>query len=260
MIIYCDGDSWTAGDILDPKLKNNLKYVNDSRNDEYRLPRVWPGMLDYKSINKSEAGSSNDAIVRRVYRNVLSLLKKHDPKDLFVIVGWSSPERKDFYYRGKSHNSWDTLYPAQVEQDFSYDKDLKEFYRIYLEKFWNEEEYLERYIQQNLSLHHFLVNKNIKHLFFDTFYEAKSTVIDRMWKSIDLEKKIEEWYRHDEYFIHYKDEFTKLREEVFVEFSMKDFLLNTYRGRDTMFDGQHPNEKGHRHWAVVINKLIKDRL
>ena len=101
MIIYCDGDSWTAGDIVDPELfGDDLTKVNDPRNTPYRLSKVWPGMLAYETINESEAGSSNDAIVRRVYRNVLNLLKENKPEDLFVIIGWSSPERKDFYYDG----------------------------------------------------------------------------------------------------------------------------------------------------------------
>ena len=41
-------------------------------------------------------GSSNDGIVRRVLPNVLRLLTQYKPNELFVIIGWSSPERKDF--------------------------------------------------------------------------------------------------------------------------------------------------------------------
>ena len=45
-LLYCDGDSWTAGDIVDPKLfGDNVAEVHHPDNDQYRLPRVWPHKL-----------------------------------------------------------------------------------------------------------------------------------------------------------------------------------------------------------------------
>ena len=37
-LILCDGDSWTAGDMINPELKTS--WVNDPVNDSYRLPKV----------------------------------------------------------------------------------------------------------------------------------------------------------------------------------------------------------------------------
>ena len=103
-LILCDGDSWTAGDIINPELKlinENHANVNDPLNDSYRLPKVWPHklgkLLNIDTLNIAHAGSSNDAIVRRTMRKVKELLLDYEAKDLFVIIGWSSPERKDFY-------------------------------------------------------------------------------------------------------------------------------------------------------------------
>ena len=108
-MILCEGDSWTSGDMINPKL--NTTNINHIDNDEYRLPKVWPhklgSLLGIDILNTSVAGSSNDGIVRRLVSNVLDLLKKYDGSEIFVIVGWSSPERKDFYTNG----SWETLYP-----------------------------------------------------------------------------------------------------------------------------------------------------
>ena len=68
-LILCEGDSWTSGDMINPKL--NTSYVNDPENDSYRLPKVWPyklgKLLNTKVLNNAGAGSSNDAIVRRTY-------------------------------------------------------------------------------------------------------------------------------------------------------------------------------------------------
>ena len=93
-VLYCDGDSWTAGDIVDPKLfGDNLAEVHHPDNAQYRLPRVWPDklgkLLGIKTLNRAIAGSSNDGIVRRVLPNILRLLTQYKPEELFVIIGWS---------------------------------------------------------------------------------------------------------------------------------------------------------------------------
>ena len=103
-IIYCDGDSWTAGDILNPELeKQGEFFINHEDNDSYRLPRVWPHKLgklcDIEIKNNSVAGSSNDGIVRRVLDSIPKLLRQYKPEELCVIIGWTSPERKDFFYK-----------------------------------------------------------------------------------------------------------------------------------------------------------------
>ena len=244
-LILCEGDSWTAGDIIDPEIfGDRLDKVNDPRNRPYRLPKVWPhklgNLLGVETDNNSVSGSSNDGIVRRLLKKIPDLLKTYESKDLFVIVGWSSPERKDFYYKGK-WDAWETMYPAQLTQDFSYDKDLQEFYRIYLEKFWNEEEYVERYIQHNLLIHHFLNSYGINHIFFDAFYETKDMGIYDKLSNDNLEpiKNIKE-----NYFI----------SKTFRETLMKgEYLDEELFGKD-----YHPTENGHETWARYLYDKINN--
>ena len=125
-------------------------------------------------VQNNTTGSSNDGIVRRVTNSVLSNLEEYESDELFYIIGWTSPERKDFYYKG-DWEEWETLYPAQLEQNLP--KHLLEFYKTYIAYFWNEEEFLNRYVHQNLYLHNFLSNYDIDHIFFDSFYEGKNTKI-----------------------------------------------------------------------------------
>ena len=78
-ILLCDGDSWTAGDIVDPDIfGDQLEHVNHPDNRPYRLPKVWPHklakLLEVEVENTSVAASSNDAIVRRIVENVLDIL------------------------------------------------------------------------------------------------------------------------------------------------------------------------------------------
>ena len=154
--------------MINPKL--NTSYVNDPENDSYRLPKVWPyklgKLLNTKVLNNAGAGSSNDASIRRTNNKVLELLESNKEMDLFVIVGWSSPERKFLLQR-----KWLTLYPAQLDKRD--DKVLNDFTNIYVEHFWDEREYISRFINQNLYLHYFLKYHNVKHYFFESFWEQK---------------------------------------------------------------------------------------
>tara|TARA_R110000765_G_scaffold368754_1_gene458943 strand:- start:4926 stop:5801 length:876 start_codon:yes stop_codon:yes gene_type:complete len=288
-LIICDGDSWTSGDIIDPELLRDGKdfsHVNHTDNDQYRLPRVWPHklgkLLDIEIHNRSVAGSSNDAIVRRVVPNVLRLLKKYKSEEIFVIVGWSSPERKDFFFTGEWDGdfleSWETLYPAQIEQNLP-NKDIEKFYKLYLRYFWNSQEYMNRFINQNLYLHYFLERNNIKHLFFNAFYECSSNdtntyekfvteAVSGMREKSDLINDIKSLFPKvgndsldDGYFkstnLYVVEEFIDMKNKVMKDVSFRNFLMN----RDLFkIPAQHPNEQEHQLWANELYKDLKDKI
>jgi len=133
-VLLAEGDSWTAGDIIDPRIEEDLAgNVNAKINDNYRLPRVWPHKLANKlgliPANTAIAGSSNDGIVRRVIDNTLNLLKKYNPKEIKVVIGLTSPERKDFYHKKDNDYGWDVLYPLD-SSDLTEERKL--FKKVYL--------------------------------------------------------------------------------------------------------------------------------
>ena len=71
---------------------------------------------------------SNDGIFRRTLNQVIKLLEEYKPEDILVVIGWSSPERKDFFYNdGVVHKRWETLYPAELYQKHI-SKELQKFY------------------------------------------------------------------------------------------------------------------------------------
>jgi len=275
-LILCDGDSWTAGDIINPELKlinENHANVNDPLNDSYRLPKVWPHklgkLLNIDTLNIAHAGSSNDAIVRRTMRKVKELLLDYEAKDLFVIIGWSSPERKDFYYTGE-WDAWETIHPVSNYQPIP-DKDIDTFYEIYRDKFWNEQEYVERYIQQNLLLHYFLKEHNVKHLFFDAFYETRGH--RSMFNSLNIDDVIissgyetESHYALMKYFLKVKKEFSLndsfrnllLDKNKVFEYNGKQ--LNSFKEELFNTKDHHPSEKGHEIWAKNLFKELKDKI
>jgi hypothetical protein len=262
-IILCDGDSWTSGDIVDPELfGDDVSKVNDPKNIPYRLPRVWPHkmgkLLDIEVINSSLSGSSNDGIVRRIMEEVLKLLNDYRGDEIYVIVGWTSPERRDFYYRGYWGTDyiehWETLYPSQPDMNWP-SKELTTFFKTYVKWFAHQEEYISRYVDQNLYLHYFLESHNIEHLFFDAFYEKAVGGIE---SSNDLIQELEEAYVDTNFIKH----FLKIRKDFFKDKSFKRILVD---GGGKFKDGlwgqdYHPTELGHKLWADELYKDLKDKI
>lgn len=245
-IILCEGDSWTSGDIINPEL--DVTWVNHPTNDEYRLPKVWPHklgeMLGIEVLNTSSAGCSNDSIVRRVVENTFDLLEKYKGEEIFVIVGWSSPERKDFYYDYDGKKYWETFHPFAItdpQQLSQKPEDQQEFYKSYIKYYWNEGEYFSRYMHNNLYLHYFLKSNNIDHLFFDAFYQTLELGINH-----ELEMRKDG--------IKTENKFIEITKDFYKDISFKNFILE-----DKHFskDNSHPNEMGHQLWAEELYKDLQ---
>ena len=173
-------------------------------------------------------------------------------------------------------NSCVTLYPAQLTQSLP-NKDLEKFYKIYLKYFWNEKEFMNRYINQNLYLHYFLKSKNIDHLFFNAFYESSALDFDDdvykkfvevgvsgMRENTDIIDDIKKFNGSESYGEYFNSanpyivkEFLKVTDKVFKEVSFRNFLME--KG---LFSSpqQHPNDMEHQLWAKELYKDLKDKI
>jgi len=288
-LIYTDGDSWTAGDILDPLLEEQGGYhINHPENNPYRLPKVWPGKLasltGTEVLNEAVAGSSNDGIIRRVYNNIPVLLEKYRPEDLFVIIGWTSPERKDFVFKDPMSGEdskpwWDTLYPAQDIATID-NKNRRKFQKLYVDCYCHEEEYYSRFILQNVALHSFLEMYKIPHLFFNAFYEdlekspdihpilGAPALYQSIHNFIDIKTKrklghekvlkMENTGRRgiDELFLKVYNE--KYKKESFAHFINN--IVPSQEERSNFFYQFHPTEASHELWAQEILSDIENSL
>lgn len=275
-IILCEGDSWTAGDIFNPKLSGtgiDSANVNHIANSSYRLPKVWPGKLEKiinkRTLNTSVSGSSNDGIVRRVVGNVFYLLneRKYNPEDIFVIVGWSSPERKDFYFRDKKYESLETIYPHEIGKKYG-TKELDLFHKLYVSYFWNPEEYVLRYLHQLIYINSFLKNLKIKHLFFNAFYDSEKYLFDdeneynflhfikHQINSVEMHKIDQNsLFSFDNLF----DEVDTIYNNYFIKKSFQQFIkeqMHNDKNITKYFDKHHPTELSHNLWANYIKDFI----
>lgn len=274
-LLVTEGDSWTAGDILNPELEGVTTFINDTRNDEYRLPKVWPHklaeQLEVDYLNLAIAGSSNDGIVMRLFNKIPLLLREYKPEDLHVIVGWSSPERRDFYFQDDSSDtaSWEILYPAQLEQNFEH-RFKEDFYKLYLKHLWYQEEYISRFVYHNIALHSFLSNLNIRHTFFNSFYEQvveKKTGKRPILHSISLHDLVLEVIRNskcrfnivNEKLGGLKESYLDIYKNVYFKTTFAQYIkqkTNIYNEKDLFFQ-YHPTELAHTEWASKLYKEIK---
>jgi len=262
MKLIVAGDSWTYGsEIKDPSLSNNINYF-DQENDSYRLANIWPtklgNMLDADDvINLSSPAASNDRIVRHLLGWLTeNYLKDNKPTDkLFVVVGLTSPERKDFYYKSEEDKAddWYTLWPMWEHK--YHEKNFNRFARAYIENLYNPEEYTHRYINQIFYLQTVFRQYNIKHLFFQAFYQYKDLQI-RNW--IDSPYARNYTNQPDLYMWNLIDPIRFMHKEDETQ-SFHNYIINkdqTPNKKDSILDS-HPSELGHTWWADHVYDYCK---
>ena len=255
------GDSWTYGsEIRDPLLPSTVNDW-DEPNDAYRIPKIWPSKLGEmmavdEVINLSYPAGSNDRSVRSLVGWLTQeyLVPGKDTSELFVVVGLTSPERKDFFYKDENMNNWITIWPMW-SHDYAQEP-LRRFGRLYAEYFWNQEESTHRYINQVFYLQTLFKQYNIKFLFFQAFYQYK-----------DLH--IKQWC-DDPYARHYQGQPDKMIWDMIdnKRFMHKDngclSFHNYITTKDTSTDNNqsilsmHPSELGHTWWAEHMQEYINE--
>ena len=111
--IVCDGDSWVFGcEIADPNIatqypKTTHPGVYDflEKNDVYRHPKIFSThlakLMDANVVNLSWPADDNGTILRRTLHYITNtyIAENRSTDNLFVIIGWSSPERNSFWYK-----------------------------------------------------------------------------------------------------------------------------------------------------------------
>lgn len=255
------GDSWTYGsEIRDPALTKSV-FDWDKENDDYRLPRIWPTKLANlfgidKVVNLSYPAVSNDRIIRHTVGWLTQhyLTPKRDTSDLFVIIGLTSPERKDFYYKADKMGHWITLWPMWKHDHTK--PEINEFSDLYTTYFYNQEESTHRYIHQLFYLQSLFQVYKIKYIFFQAFYQRKDMIIQNWLDSPyirDYNGQPDQliWDMIDPIrFMHKEDKIHSFHNYI----TAKDTDPNK---RNAIF-GMHPTELGHTWWAEHLKEYITE--
>lgn len=200
--IICDGDSWVFGcEIADPSIVAKYPpttYVGEydflKENDNYRVPKIFPTFLskklNAKVTNLSYPADDNGTILNRTITYITNeyIAKGKSTDDLFVIIGWSSPERNVFFYKDEERNlsMRFRLWPQVKHFD---SKSQEDFWKIYVEYLWNAEEYMPRYVMNVLQLQNFCKVNNIKWMCFNSFYQTPNKNITE-WNDLNVKKEL----------------------------------------------------------------------
>lgn len=283
--IVCNGDSWVFGcEITSPEIDEKYggpvdvyrgRYDYFEENDEYRMARIWPTYLkkylDCETVNISWPADDNKTILYRTIDYITReyLTPKKSTEDLVVIIGWSSPERNSFWYKSENVDWHYRIWPHVQHFD---DPPQEEIWKLYVEHMWNPEEYIPRYIIDNLTIKGFCESNNIKYLLFDSFYQVANAHVDK-WHKPAMEQVIDKMKKHS-YMVGYE----KLKREPlilnwlniwneikFPYFYNKDKPNNTFNqfiksNLENPYIGLHPSPEAHDIWAQEVARYLKKHI
>lgn len=285
LTFICDGDSWTFGcEIVDPNVANKYgknthrgAYDYLEENDSYRIPRIFPTYIGNETganiVNLSWPADDNTSILNRtieyITTNYLALNKPTDK--LFVIIGWSSPERNSFWYKDKDLNTKFRLWP-NVRHFQS--NEQEEIWNLYTRYLWNPEEYLPRYVMNVLQLQNFCNEHNIRWLCYNSFYQSPNKNIND-WEDLDILSSLMDLdYKCGGYQYSTSKSMNRNKGHLRysniwntidpVRFYRKDKPRNTFKNfiedskLEKPFEGWHPSPDGHKIWCDELLRYIKE--
>jgi hypothetical protein len=165
MILYVNGDSHAAG----AEINNNYTFADDDptiHNNKDPHPEnivdsfgyLLAKKLNYNFVTNARSGASND----RILRTTKEYLEKNN-QNVFVLIGWSTTDRREFFI----NNEYYSFSPGYTPTNLRLEKEFKKYilsldFKTQLDQnyYWHEKIY---------NFHLELNQKNIPHLFFNTF-------------------------------------------------------------------------------------------
>jgi hypothetical protein len=283
--IICDGDSWTFGcEITDPNIaKQYPKNVHPGAydflesNDSYRKPKIFSthleNLLGASVTNLSWPADDNNTILRRTINYITNnyVATNKSTEDLFVIVGWSSPERNSFWYKDDKLSVLFRLWPNVRHFDAL---PQEEIWKLYIEYLWNKEEYLTRFVYNVMTLQNFCNAHNIKWMCYNSFYQVPNLNVDQ-WSDLNITEELSELrgklggYQYQKTNINerYSESINLLPLWETIDenrFYYKNNKNNTFKSfveknnpNDT-FNGWHPSPTSHEVWAKELFRYINE--
>jgi len=290
MILVGCGDSWCWGaELFDPKVTPQAKkeFVDHDEhykleNEKFRLSRRYLTLFGNKInadkvVDLSLSSYSNEAIIRSLIRwlAINGYLKGKNTEELFVSIGWTSPERREHVSSDKSVGvielpgilnddgepyieNWFQVGPW-VDNIKYKNKDINRFMKLYVQYFWERKEYIHRWFSQVKQIELLLKSLGIKYVMHQAFYHLDFSHI-MYWNDDEYRMKIEKeipfydmaiWDSVDEkHFINKNSE---------TESTAYQYILNKVDGNfEAAFMHWHPNALGHNIWADYMYKFCTE--
>lgn len=282
--IIFNGDSWTFGcEIADPKIAKRYSadvhpgvYDYLKENDKYRLPRIYPHFmaqeLDADYVNLSWPADDNNTILQRTISYITTnYINQGLPTDkLFVIIGWTSPERNSFWWRSDKYEGRFRVWPNVANFE---DSKMKKFWDPYVAYTWHPEEYIVRHVLNVLQFQNFCNQHNIKWLSYNAFYQVPKEIVER-WHDLNMAKELKTISDRLGFYQYYDSKKPGRAFDAFdfrqtwatidpVRFYKKDQDTSTFRSFieknvKKPLTGWHPSPAGHKAWAKELVRYVQE--
>ena len=274
-LIGC-GDSWAWGaELVDPVEEpvpifnlpeGGYDRQNKPINTKYREKHRYLGLMseryDAELIDLSSPGISNDSIYRILVDYLIQhdYLQGRDTSDLFISIGFTSPERTEFFYEKEwGGDNYAMFGPWSMDQKYD-NPDLSTFFNLYYKYFNHPAEYMRRYILTIYNLEMLLKKHNIKYMMHQAFYHHIHKMI-RQWDDNNYRRS-----NLDTISTADKKMFDLIDPIRFVnkndsEGTAHHTMIKLAGDKDKVFEVWHPNTYGHKLWAeYLIDYIDKNNL
>ena len=287
LTLITNGDSWTFGsEIVAPEIiaeNPEAKHVCEidfyENNDYYRVPKTYPSylaeLLKADVVNLAWPADDNGSILRRTISYISNnyIRQGRSTDNLFVIIGWSSPERNSFWYKDNEQSMPFRVWPNVPS---FHTKAQEKFWELYVAYLWNAEEYIPRYVLHVLQLQNFCDANNIKWMCFNSFYQSPNESPGQ-WNDLNIKDEVEKLKvrigGHDYQIstnplkrITHINDYSALWANIDpVRFYKKDKPNTTFKSYiedpvnniNPPLTGWHPSPEGHESWANELARYIK---
>ena len=227
MLLYANGCSMTMGAEL-----------SDAAETSY--PGLLAKSFGMELFSAAQGASSNCRVLRTSMLWISEYLQNGGrPEELFVLIGWSAPDRREFALSSEEHTPdlnlfWRNLHVHNQLPDAT--PDFIQLRKLILRSFWCDRESMTRFLIAINSLQSFLLSNSIRFCFSHAM-----PVCQLHPELVPLVRSVN------------RDRFFK-----FMDTSMDFFTYCTDAGVPVGTFG-HPLEEGHRRWAARLSGFIKEK-
>lgn len=291
--LLVNGDSWTFGsEIMAPEFcvspgekghgmagiyKDGYEDFHEC-NDYYRIPRIWPtilgNMMGADVVNLSRPARSNDTIYEDTVHWLLEnyILPSISTDDLTVIIGWSSPERKNIILQETNNDIHRfTLWPGMNDDRYYQTWGAKKLFKFYVTYLWLEQEYIKRYVEQNYNLQNFCKAHGIKYYVFNAFYAQPDLGGPDKWSDLNVLEMIDKWdnlvdtwadgeYNWNNIKVSLRNQWSQINNRNFINkdaLSFRSYIHNNV-SENVRMNNWHPSPESHDVWAKYLYDWIKN--
>jgi hypothetical protein len=253
--LYTNGCSWTAGNGIE--FDPILSHIPWSEKYNYLNKLNWPSKLashlNITFTNEGMGAGSNKRIVRTTC-NFLRNYPKKEYKNLLVVLGWTSVDRSEMYFKeNEILKSWCMFNASQTASshgllfrpDFSpnFLSNIDEWQKQYITDFYDEYPNYLYYFQEMYLMSNLLENLGIKYVFFSSLPWKNSTSIKIILES-------------------FEEEIRELKKPNILQTRECDDSLNVMstfclKNNLPMAADNHTMIEGHDKWAIHLFNEIK---